>query len=151
MTSFSHSEFKDLLITHRFTLCQMVDFLYNMDIYDTNMVYIKIRIIMTHFWDITSSTFHNWANIRDKYMKIAPQIYLNLFETVANFFLKNAWSSSDNDVFILWRHHRMMTKHFSKKLATVSYKLRWSCGAIFIYLSRILAQLWKVEWFYPIL
>ena len=41
MTSFSHSEFKDLLITQRFTLCQMVDILYNMDIYDTNMVYIK--------------------------------------------------------------------------------------------------------------
>ena len=50
MTSFSHSEFKDLLITQRFTLCQMVDFLYNMDIYDTNMVYTsKIRIMMTHF------------------------------------------------------------------------------------------------------
>ena len=41
MTSFSHNEFKDLLITRRFTLCQMVDFLYNMDIYDTNMVYLK--------------------------------------------------------------------------------------------------------------
>ena len=41
MTSFSHSEFKDLLIIQKFTLCQMVDFLNNMDIYDTNMVYIK--------------------------------------------------------------------------------------------------------------
>ena len=36
MTSFSHREFKDLLIAQKFTLCQIVDFLYNMDIYDTN-------------------------------------------------------------------------------------------------------------------
>ena len=41
MTSFSHSEFKDLLITQKFTLCQIVDFLYNTVIHDTNMVYIK--------------------------------------------------------------------------------------------------------------
>ena len=41
MTSLSHREFKDLLITQKFTLCQMLDFLYNMDIYDTNMEYIK--------------------------------------------------------------------------------------------------------------
>ena len=40
MTSFSHREFKDLL-TQKFTLYQMVDFLYNMDIYDPNMEYIK--------------------------------------------------------------------------------------------------------------
>ena len=39
--SFSHREFKDCLITQKFTLCQVVDFLYNMDIYDTNMEYIK--------------------------------------------------------------------------------------------------------------
>ena len=31
MTSFSHSEFK--IFNQRFTLCQMVDSLYNMDIY----------------------------------------------------------------------------------------------------------------------
>ena len=37
MTSFSHREFEDLLITQKFTLCKMVDCLYNMDIYGTNM------------------------------------------------------------------------------------------------------------------
>ena len=31
----------DLLITQKFTLYQMVDFLYDMDIYDTNMEHIK--------------------------------------------------------------------------------------------------------------
>ena len=41
MTSFSHREFTDSLITQKFILCQMVDFLYNMDIYDTNMESIK--------------------------------------------------------------------------------------------------------------
>ena len=43
MTTFSHSEFKNLLITQKFTLCQMVDYLNNMDIHDTSMVYIKNR------------------------------------------------------------------------------------------------------------
>ena len=33
MMSFSHREFTDLLITQKLTLCQMVDFLYNMDIF----------------------------------------------------------------------------------------------------------------------
>ena len=37
MTSFSQRESKDLLKTQKFTLCQMVNFLYNMDIYDTNV------------------------------------------------------------------------------------------------------------------
>ena len=55
VTSFSHREFKDLLITQKFTLCQMVDFLYNMDIYDTNVETSKIRIMMTYCLDITSS------------------------------------------------------------------------------------------------
>ena len=41
MTPFSHREFKDCLITQKFTLYQVVDFLYNMDIYDTNLEYIK--------------------------------------------------------------------------------------------------------------
>ena len=41
MTSFSHGEFTVSLITQKFTLCQMVDFRYNMDIYDTNMEFIK--------------------------------------------------------------------------------------------------------------
>ena len=47
MTSFSHSEFKDLFITQRFTLCQMVDFVYNIDIYDTNMVYTFVFLVET--------------------------------------------------------------------------------------------------------
>ena len=41
MTSFSHHEFTVSLIIQKFTLCQMVDFLYFMDIYDTNMEFIK--------------------------------------------------------------------------------------------------------------
>ena len=41
ITSFSHREFKDCLITQKFTLCEVVDFLYNMDIYDTNLEYMK--------------------------------------------------------------------------------------------------------------
>ena len=57
MTSFPHSEFKDLLITQKFTLCQMVDFLYNMDIYDTNLVYIKnynyVHSLLRHYVIIT--------------------------------------------------------------------------------------------------
>ena len=36
MTSFSHGEFT-VSLTQKFTLCQMVDFRYNIDIYDTNM------------------------------------------------------------------------------------------------------------------
>ena len=35
--SFSHREFTDSLITQKLTLRQVVDFLYNMDIHDTNM------------------------------------------------------------------------------------------------------------------
>ena len=41
MTSFSHREFKDCIIPQKLTSCQVVDFLYNMDIYDTNLEYIK--------------------------------------------------------------------------------------------------------------
>ena len=37
MTSFSHREFTDSLITQKLTLCQVVDSIYNMDLYDTNM------------------------------------------------------------------------------------------------------------------
>ena len=48
MTSFSHREFEDLLITQKFTLCQVVEFVYNIDIYDTSMNTAKIRIMMTH-------------------------------------------------------------------------------------------------------
>ena len=35
MTSFSHREFTDSLITQKLTLCQVMDCLYNMDIYGT--------------------------------------------------------------------------------------------------------------------
>ena len=37
LMSFSHREFTDSLITQKLTLRQVVDFVYNMDIYDTNM------------------------------------------------------------------------------------------------------------------
>ena len=37
MTSFLHRKFTDSLITQKLTLCQVVDFLYNMNIYDTNI------------------------------------------------------------------------------------------------------------------
>ena len=37
MTSFSYREFTDSLITQNLTLCQVAEFLYNMDVYDTNM------------------------------------------------------------------------------------------------------------------
>ena len=41
MTSFSHREFTVSLINQKFTLCQMVDYRYDMDIYDSNMESIK--------------------------------------------------------------------------------------------------------------
>ena len=41
MTSLTHREFKDVLITQKFTICQMVDFSYNEDIYDANMEHTK--------------------------------------------------------------------------------------------------------------
>ena len=41
MTSFSHREFTVSRITQKFTSCQMLNFRYNVDIYDTNMESIK--------------------------------------------------------------------------------------------------------------
>ena len=40
MSSLSHREFIDLLLTHNLR-CQIVDFLYNMDKYFTNLEHIK--------------------------------------------------------------------------------------------------------------
>ena len=37
MTSFSHSEFTDSLIAQKLTFCKVVNFVYNMAIYDTNI------------------------------------------------------------------------------------------------------------------
>ena len=46
MTSFSYSEFTDSLITQKLTLCQVVDFVCNMDIYDTSSITSEIRAII---------------------------------------------------------------------------------------------------------
>ena len=127
MTSFSHREFTVLLTTQKFTLFQMVDFRYNMDMC---MIQIwsssKIIIIMTHCWDITSSLPYkiyptkwenhsiscNWANIRDRLMKMESQIHLKLVDSVTKYF----WKVSSHRPMITsqkWlRHHLAMTQHF---------------------------------------
>ena len=87
MTSFSHREFKYLLITQRFTLCQMVDFSYNIDIYDTNIVYIKnlnyeysflrYYVIITLQNRMKSLNLPQLSYYRDKIMQLHHN--LNLF------------------------------------------------------------------------
>ena len=55
MTSFSHREFKVSIITQKFTLFQIVDFVIiwmcMIQIWSSS----KIMIILTHCWDITST------------------------------------------------------------------------------------------------
>ena len=54
----------------------MVNFWYNMDIYDTNKESIKIEIMVTHCEDIPSSLHYNSANTQDKRLKIKSRILL---------------------------------------------------------------------------
>ena len=56
----------------------MAEFLYNMEIYGTNMGSINDKIMISH----------NSANTREKDMKIESQIHLNIFHTGNGYFIK---------------------------------------------------------------
>ena len=92
MTSFSHREFTDSLITQKQTLCQVVDFVYNMDIHDTNMGLIRnlsyYQLLLIYYVIITlqnlqnHSISHNSVIIHDKHMNIISQIHLKFLDTM---------------------------------------------------------------------
>ena len=80
MTSLSHREFTDSLITQKLILCQIVDFFYNVVTYDTNMeskLWSLTVEIFRHRYTTKFKNLHNSVNTRDKAMKFESQIHLN--------------------------------------------------------------------------
>ena len=107
MTSFSHREFTDSLITQELTLCQVVDYVYNMDIYNTNMDPVRNwsyhQLLLIYYVIILLQKFtkspisHNSVNVQDKQLKIISQIHFKFLDTMTK-----VWKKISS-------HHAMMT------------------------------------------